>query len=103
MVLMRVADQYAQQVRACLGEPGDRRNRGGRFVVSNVERPAKIEQDATAAGLDLDAGPADLFGAPVDAEPHRRTPEPPASVESTTSTSPRSRLRDPAVAVAEVP
>jgi hypothetical protein len=69
VVLVRVGDDHADQRRVGLHEAGDRRQRD---IVAPFggERPADVEDEAGAVGLDLDAAAANLMGAAVDADPH---------------------------------
>ena len=66
MILVGVRDHDAEQAVVRLPKPRDIGQQLFLSFVRRVERQADVERDALTLGLDLDAGAADLLGAPVD-------------------------------------
>ena len=69
MVLMGMRDHHAEQAVVGLPEPRNLRQQLFLPVVRRVERQADVERNALPLRLDLDAGAADLFRAPMNAQP----------------------------------
>ena len=68
MILVRVRDHDAQKVGIGLLKTLDRVKR--KFVgVVRIERQAHVQDNPLPLRFDLDAGAANLFGSPVDADP----------------------------------
>ena len=72
MVLVGMRDHDAEQAVVRLPKPRNFRQQRFLPIVRCIERQADIECYALPLRLDLDAGAADLFRAPMDAQPHPR-------------------------------
>ena len=74
MVAMAVGKDDCEQRRIMFTQAGNLRDEG-QVRFKRIERQAEIGNDAASRRLDLDAGTADLLGAPMDADAHLFAPE----------------------------